>query len=199
MNVVALFLKVPALGKVKTRLAKTMGDEGALMAYADLVKFLLNRLEGSRIHIHHTSPDPSPMVEWLGEKYVYSLQDGLGLGERLPHAMELEFAEGADKLIFIGGDCPFIDQARIESAFAALDDCEVVIGPATDGGYYLIGLKALHSGLFEDVAWGTKAVFKRTLKICRKLGLSCSTLPEESDVDDFESWERAKAFMDRSS
>lgn len=195
MNVVSLFLKAPVLGTVKTRLAKSLGDEGALMAYTELVKFLLRRVEDSRIHIHHTPEDSEPMSEWLGETYVYSPQVGPGLGERLIHAMELEFAGGADKLIFLGGDCPYVNQARLDQAFTSLEDHDLVMGPATDGGYYLVGMSRPLPELFIDVAWGTETVYQRTLAICQEHELKAAILPEESDVDDFESWEKAKAFM----
>ena len=196
MNVVALFLKTPVLGKVKTRLAKSLGDEAALMAYTDLVEYLLKRLGESRIHIHHTPADPDPMVNWLGDGYLFSAQEGSGLGERLIHAMELEFTAGAEKLIFLGGDCPYVNQGRLEEAFAALDDNDVVMGPAADGGYYLIGMNRILPELFTDVAWGTGSVFQTSVEICQKFGFSYTLLVEESDVDDLESWEQAKAFME---
>jgi rSAM/selenodomain-associated transferase 1 len=196
MNVVALFLKAPVLGMVKTRLAKTLGDEAALMAYTDLVEFLLKQVRVNRIHIHYTPKDPEPMLRWLGDAYSYVAQVGSGLGERLIHAMELEFAAGADKLIFLGGDCPYVDQARLDDAFAALDDHDVVMGPATDGGYYLIGMKHILPELFTDVPWGTEAVFQRSVEICGQNGYSYALLPEESDVDDFEGWEKARAYLE---
>ncbi|MDA0346194.1 MAG: TIGR04282 family arsenosugar biosynthesis glycosyltransferase [Verrucomicrobia bacterium] len=196
MNVAALFLKAPVLGTVKTRLAKSLGDEAALVAYRQLVEFLLKKIGESFAHIHFTPGDPETLKAWLGNGYSYTPQEGAGLGERLLHAMELEFIVGAEKLIFLGGDCPYVDQARIDEAFQQLDHYDVVIGPATDGGYYLIGMKRIMPELFTDVAWGTHSVFERTLKICQKFGYTVALLPEESDVDDLEAWEKAKAFME---
>jgi uncharacterized protein len=196
MNVVALFLKAPVLGTVKTRLAKSLGDEGALRAYADLVEFLLKRVGDSPIHIHHTPEDPAPMIGWLGDRYSFIPQKGSDLGERLTNAMEYEFAGGTEKLILLGGDCPYVDQARLDDAFAALDQHDVVIGPAADGGYYLVGMKHILPELFTDVAWGTGTVFTRSVEICQLNGFSYTLLPEESDVDDVESWENARRFMD---
>jgi rSAM/selenodomain-associated transferase 1 len=195
MNVVALFLKVPLLGAVKTRLAKSLGDEGALMAYTNLVEFLLKRVGDSRIHIHHTAEDPERMISWLGQGYSYIAQEGSGLGERLIHAMVQEFAAGAEKLIFLGGDCPYVGQARLDQAFAALDDHDVVMGPAADGGYYLIGVKQNRTELFEGIDWGSETVCQTTLAICEEQQLSVVFLPEESDVDDLQAWQKAKAFM----
>ncbi|MCB1122927.1 MAG: TIGR04282 family arsenosugar biosynthesis glycosyltransferase [Verrucomicrobiae bacterium] len=195
MEVVALFLKAPVPGQVKTRLAASLGDEKASEAYVSLVEFLLKRLSGLPIHIHHVPEDSSSLVAWLGPDYVYHPQKGADLGERLENAMECEFAGGADKLIFLGGDCPYVDKSRIDEAFAALDHHDVVIGPATDGGYYLIGLKHLLPELFRNIAWSTDVVFKQTLEICYRDGFSFSVLAEESDVDDLASWEKASAFL----
>lgn len=195
MNVVALFLKVPIRGAVKTRLAASLGDEGALKAYYELVEFLLKRISGVCIHIHHTPPDPKPLKSWLGEGYEYIPQVGPGLGERLSHAMEVEIKAGADKLVFLGGDCPYVDPQRLEDAFNSLENHDVVLGPASDGGYYLIGLKEHRPELFQGVAWGGETVFQTTLARCAGLGLSCALLPEESDVDDLSDWESAQTFM----
>ena len=199
MNVVALFLKAPILGAVKTRLAKSLGDEGALMTYCELVEFLLKRIPETTVHVHFTPNALSLMEGWLGVDHTYHLQEGLGLGDRLIHSMELEFEVGCEKLIFLGGDCPWVDQARLDEAFSALHENDVVIGPATDGGYYLIGIKQSRPELFADVQWGTESVCETTLNICEREGLSVALLQEESDVDDLEGWLKAKAFMERES
>ena len=195
MNVVSLFLKAPILGAVKTRLAKSLGDEGALMTYCELVEFLLKRIPETTVHVHYTPDERSLMEDWLGQDYSYHLQTGGELGDRLIHSMELEFEQGCEKLIFLGGDCPWVDQARMSEAFAALDANDVVIGPATDGGYYLIGINQSRPELFSGIAWGTESVCETTLNICEREGLSVALLQEESDVDDLESWQKAKAFM----
>ena len=109
--------------------------------------------------------------------------------------MQWEFRTGCDKLIFLGGDCPFVDQERLDEAFAALDTNDVVIGPAMDGGYYLIGIKQSRPELFAGVDWGTESVCETTLSICEREGLSVALLKEESDVDDLESWQKAKRFI----
>ena len=195
MNVVSLFLKAPILGAVKTRLAKSMGDEGALMTYCELVEFLLKRIPEAKVHVHYTPDALSKMEDWLGPNYLYRLQKGGGFGDRLIHSMQWEFEAGCEKLIFLGGDCPFVDQARLDEAFAALDKNDVVIGPAIDGGYYLIGIKQSRPELFNGIDWGTESVCETTLSICEREGLSVALLKVESDVDDLESWEKAKTFM----
>jgi uncharacterized protein len=196
VNCVSLFLKAPIPGAVKTRLASSLGDAGALSAYRELVEFLLKRIGSHRVHIHHTPEDPEPLISWLGDEYTYFAQKGSDLGERLIYAMELEFVHGAKKLIFLGGDCPYVDEARLEEAFASLQDHDVVLGPASDGGYYLIGVKHILPELFTGVAWGSDSVFQTTVEICQKFGFSYALLPEESDVDDLKDWEKAKAFME---
>ncbi|QXD23870.1 TIGR04282 family arsenosugar biosynthesis glycosyltransferase [Opitutia bacterium ISCC 51] len=195
MNVVSLFLKAPTLGAVKTRLAKSIGDEGALIIYCELVEFLLKRIPEANVHVHYTPDALSEMEGWLGPNYLYHLQEGEGLGDRLTRSMQWEFRTGCDKLIFLGGDCPFVDQERLDEAFAALDTNDVVIGPAMDGGYYLIGIKQSRPELFAGVDWGTESVCETTLSICEREGLSVALLKEESDVDDLESWQKAKRFI----
>lgn len=198
MNAVALFLKAPVLGTVKTRLAKSLGEASALLAYRRMVEFLLGRIgKKASIHIHYAAENLEPMVAWLGKDYRFIAQLGDGLGARLTNGMETEFASGAHKLIFLGGDCPFVDQEIIEESFIALDRNEVVIGPAVDGGYYLIGMKQNRAELFEGIHWGSETVFADTVEICRSKGLSHAILPEISDVDDMESWEKAERFMNR--
>jgi rSAM/selenodomain-associated transferase 1 len=196
VNCVSLFLKAPVPGTVKTRLAEALGDDGALKAYRSMVEFLLKRLAGVTIHIHHTPEDPVPMIAWLGEGYACFPQKGSDLGERLIYAMELEFVRGAEKLIFLGGDCPYVDEGRINDAFIALEDHDVVLGPASDGGYYLIGVRHILPELFTGIAWGSDSVFRTTVEICRQLGFRYALLPKESDVDDLADWEKAKAFME---
>lgn len=198
MNTVALFLKAPVLGTVKTRLAKSLGEASALLAYKRMVEFLLERI-GNRgsIHIHYAAESVDPMVDWLGENYRFTAQLGDGLGTRLANAMAQEFASGANKLIFLGGDCPFVDHAMIEESFIALDRKDVVIGPAFDGGYYLIGMSQNRAELFEGIHWGSETVFAETVEICRRKGLTHAILAEMSDVDDFESWKKAERFMNR--
>lgn len=196
VKVVAIMLRAPVAGAVKTRLAKSLGTEAALKSYRLLVEFLLGRLGHPwPIHIHHTPDNVDEMENWLGDAYSYFPQVGRDLGERLIHAMELEFALGVKKLIFLGGDCPYVDQARIEVAFRELENCDVVLGPATDGGYYLVGLKRNLPGLFRGIPWGSGGVLASTLAKCVELGLKRSLLAEESDVDDLAGWEAAREYL----
>ena len=189
-------LRAPVAGAVKSRLAKSLGAQAALRSYRQLVEFLLHGLGHScPIHIHHTPDNAIEMKNWLGDAYTYFSQVGGDLGERLIHAMELEFTGGVTKLIFLGGDCPYVDRARLDDAFRALEECDVVLGPATDGGYYLIGLKQRLPWLFRGIPWGREGVLSSTLAKCVELGLECSLLPEESDVDDLANWEVAREFM----
>jgi uncharacterized protein len=196
MNTAALFLKAPILGTVKTRLARAMGEEAALEAYQDLVEFLLNRIRTHSVHIHYAADDVDTMIHWLGTGYFYEQQVGFSLGERLIHAMKTEFENKTTRLLFLGGDCPYVNYERLTEAYAVLDSRDVVIGPAIDGGYYLIGVKENRPELFQQIDWGTERVLEQTLANCRKVGVSVALLPEESDVDDFESWQTAKAFID---
>lgn len=196
MKVLAIMLRAPVAGSVKSRLAKSLGAEAALRIYCRLVEFLLQSLGRPwPIHIHHTADNAVVMKNWLGDAYSFFPQVGADLGERLIHAMEVEFARGVTRLIFLGGDCPYVDRVRVEVAFKTLEDCDVVLGPATDGGYYLIGLKRNLPGLFRGIPWGRAGVLSSTRAKCDELGLESALLPEESDVDDLASWEVAREFM----
>ena len=189
-------LKAPVVGTVKTRLEKSLGTEGALRTYRRLVEFLLQRIGvASHIHIHYTPDGEAVMENWLGATYPYFPQMGEDLGERLIHAMQVEFTAGVEKLVFLGGDCPYVDQARLDEAFLKLEGHDVVLGPAPDGGYYLIGVNRSIPALFQGILWGSETALQSTLLKCAELGLTHSLLAEESDVDDFSSWEAAREYM----
>src|SRR5262249_24760372 len=112
------------------------------------------------------------------------------LGERLSRAFRDAFASGARRVVVIGSDCPDVTPADIHAAWAALEAHDVVLGPAIDGGYWLIGLQALHEPLFRGVRWSTSTVLTQTLALCHQQGLRVHRLRELSDVDTEEDWRR---------
>ena len=112
------------------------------------------------------------------------------LGQRLQRAFQESFDSGAKRVVIIGSDCPAIVAADIQMAWSALVTNEVVLGPATDGGYWLIGMRAIHAGLFKKIPWSTEAAFATTLSRIREKELSCHVLRELSDIDFREDWEK---------
>jgi uncharacterized protein len=173
---------------VKTRLAAAVGDAAALGIYRRLAEHTLAvaRAAGAGIDIRilHTPDDAGPDVSaWLGEGPRFLPQGDGGLGARMERAFAGAFADGADRAIVVGTDLPGITSDLIRGAFELLERTEVVIGPADDGGYYLLGLRRLVPGLFAGVPWSTPAVLTKTLGRLRVEGIVPEMLERRRDVD----------------
>jgi rSAM/selenodomain-associated transferase 1 len=192
---ICLMLKAPRPGTVKTRLAKDIGDEAACGVFRQLVEHQLAQISAEwPVEIHYAPREARPEMEaWLGNRYVYLPQPEGHLGNRLHHAMEGAFARGAQGVILLGGDCPEVTGAVLRETAAKLAEYEVVIGPATDGGYYLMAIRQSQPRLLEDIDWSTEKVFGQTMERVRELGLSSIALAPFSDVDDLSSWNQATA------
>ena len=127
--------------------------------------------------------------DWSESAFQKHLQKGVHLGERMQAAFQLAF-EQHSKVIIIGSDCASLDTQLIESAFNQLDEHPFVIGPAKDGGYYLLGMNAFYPSLFENIAWSTETVLPSTIQRIQALNKSYALLPELSDIDFEEDWEK---------
>ncbi len=183
-NTLLIFVKNPQVGKVKTRLAKTIGDKKALSIYQALLK-LTERV---------TAPlNVVKMVyynEWIEKYDVFSekdyhkaLQANGNLGEKMKQAFKTEFENGAKKVVIIGSDCPEIETSILEKTFKELDTHQIVIGPAVDGGYYLLGMNTFYPFLFEDKPWSTAEVYSQSVGAIQKHKLDYFTLPTLRDID----------------
>ncbi|MBI4352943.1 MAG: TIGR04283 family arsenosugar biosynthesis glycosyltransferase [Candidatus Omnitrophica bacterium] len=200
-----IFLKRPEKGRVKTRLAAALGEEEAVRVYKRLAEDTVNAVrplagKSADVVIAFDPPEREAEIkEWIRGPFRCVSQGEGDLGERLSRAACAAFAEGAEKAVLIGSDCPELDALTVNRAFRALSKKEVVIGPSKDGGYYLIGLtRARHAFLFDDIPWSTPEVLKTTLKKANDRGISCGLLPEKSDVDtleDLESFERVSVII----
>jgi rSAM/selenodomain-associated transferase 1 len=178
-----ILIKNPILGKVKTRLALEIGEERALEIYRALLDITRKAAEGvdaDRFLYYHEFIDEDD--DWSEEKFNKDLQFGAHLGLRMSHAI-IEQLESHDKVVVIGSDCPSITTDRIEEAFNALDQADVVLGPSQDGGYYLIGLKRFAQSLFDNISWSTPQVHMETVAAAHKLGWSVKDLDVLNDVD----------------
>jgi rSAM/selenodomain-associated transferase 1 len=187
---VLLFTKPAVAGRVKTRLIGALTAGQASELHAAFLGDLVERLSGGRFALIPVwalaAHEPIPEVPPRGRR-----QEGGDLGQRLRHSFtELFFARGGEAraafALAIGSDLPELEPRRIERAFELLaSGADVVCGPARDGGYYLIGLRAgaLRVPLFEGIAWSTDAVLTQTLARCRAAGLEVTLLPEEEDID----------------
>ena len=123
------------------------------------------------------------MSGWLGNEAKLTRQCEGSLGERLTFALQSGFAAGLERIVIVGSDCPDIDENHIDQAMTLLRSQDMVLGPAVDGGYYLIGLSGLHLALFENIPWSTERVLETTLAIAHRCGLSVALLNWLSDVD----------------
>jgi rSAM/selenodomain-associated transferase 1 len=180
-----IFTKNPEAGKVKTRLAATMGNDAALAIYHQL---LLHTVSVTEYLLVEKFVFYSNFIEqedvWNNKRYHKEVQQGADLGERMKNAFTSAFQKGYDKIVIIGTDCPDLNAGIIMNAFIYLQSHDVVIGPAEDGGYYLLGMKQLYSNLFENLQWSTVVVFNDTLKICDQLRLTYQLLPVLHDIDE---------------
>jgi uncharacterized protein len=182
-----LFVRFPERGKVKTRLAKDIGEETARTLYTYCVLDLLKTIDTCNLSITICFSPPGAgeaMKQWLGKSYSYMPQRGENLGERMKNAFEDVFSGGFTKAVLIGTDIPDISNIIIKDAFN-LDKQDAVIGPSRDGGYYLIGFKkdTFLPGSFKGIAWGADSVFEKTMEIFAMRNYAVRILPVWQDVD----------------
>ena len=199
-NTLIIFVKNPIPGTVKTRIARTVGDERAVAVYEHLLRYtqeITRQLTGHRVVYYGDFVNPND--GWNG--YDKQLQSGRGdrsadagphdLGERMLGAFQEQFEWRAGCVVIIGSDCLTITANHVEQAFAALNDADVVIGPATDGGYYLLGMKRLHSFLFENMPWSQPKLRQLTELAILQHGLTFERLEELTDIDEWADYENA--------
>lgn len=183
-----LFVRNPELGKVKTRLAASVGPETALDIYLHLLRHtrdITQHLPLNKVVYYSEKVEENDL--WPDQHYQKKRQHPEGnLGEKMKRAFEAAFAEGYTSVVIIGSDCPQLTSEIINQAFEALQTNEVVIGPALDGGYYLLGMTQLYRDLFEDKRWSTEHVFPDTIADIERLHLRHALLPYLSDVDELE-------------
>ncbi len=179
---IIIFTRFPLPGKTKTRLIPSLGPEGAADIQRKMTEFTVGQAAqtGFPIQIRYTGGTVAQMREWLGEQYEYARQSDGDLGARLKNAFAEAFERGAKKVLAVGCDCPDYRAENIRDTVKLLDKSSCVIGPATDGGYYQIGLCRFNPDLFDNVAWGTETVLRQTLAKINEYKL----LPVLSDVDE---------------
>lgn len=185
-----LFVRNPEKGKVKTRLAQDVGEDKALAIYLELLEITRNVAVATPANrlLFYTNFIPQH-DDWPDALFQKHLQSAGDLGARMEAAFQLAL-ETHQKAVIIGSDCPELSPAIIEQAFAQLDNCDAVFGPANDGGYYLLGLKAVIPEVFREMVWSTESVLSETLARLDAAGKRYALLPELSDVDHAEDWER---------
>jgi rSAM/selenodomain-associated transferase 1 len=190
-GLILFFIKYPEPGEVKTRLAETIGSEAAVQLYRNFILDLLAKLESTGLPIaicFYPERKKALLMEWLGEGYDYIPQKGVDLGERMAAAFLDAFARGNSRVILMGGDFPDLPRPFFEEALGALKTHDAVIGPAIDGGYYLIGFKqeTFFHQAFEGMHWSTEGVFRQTLSILKAHRRRVYVLPAWNDIDTIE-------------
>jgi uncharacterized protein len=194
-----VFARLPELGKVKTRLASEVGDERALAVYEAMLRDVITKIGTSTPELEIEvlwAPTPNVNGDALRRAFgphSMAVQTGADLGDRLSMALsERFFFHRTEKIVVIGVDDPALTRELIDHAFALLESCEYVVGPATDGGYYLLGCRALSydPSIFHGIEWGTSTVLATTLSRIADLGGTVALLPEHYDVDTAEDLHR---------
>lgn len=182
-----IFTRNPIPGKVKTRLAAAIGDNKALEIYETLRSHtaLITKSVNAKIALFFSDFIPTEDL-LLTKERVARRQQGSDLGERMHHALSSGFATGARRIVLIGTDCHELSTEIIEEAFSALDHADTVIGPAKDGGFYLIGMKKAIPELFSEREWSNPDVLQESVDILLRLNISFKQLRELSDIDTLE-------------
>jgi rSAM/selenodomain-associated transferase 1 len=202
-----VFTRYPQPGTTKTRLIPALGPEGAAELQRAMTEHTLDvcrRFTASystAVEVRFAGGAPRGMEEWLGSGLIYRRQGRGDLGDRMLRAMERAIRDGASRTVLIGTDCPELTPELLSEAFDRLDDSDLVLGPASDGGYYLLGLRAkavsAATPLFRGMPWGTDEILERTLVLASNAGLSVAKLKTLTDVDrpeDIEVWERVSSY-----
>ena len=187
-----VFSKNPVAGRVKTRLAASIGEQAALLVYEEL-RSITRRVTSAAdctraVFYSDFIPEEDLLLD--GSTGAY-LQEGDDLGERMHRAFIEGFRLGFRHVVLIGTDCPELSTFLIDRAFEALDDHDAVLGPARDGGFYLVGLVHPLPELFLERKWSNPEVLRESLRILRKQRTDCAILPALSDIDTIEDLEES--------
>tara|TARA_R110001592_G_scaffold256196_2_gene519898 strand:+ start:2619 stop:3236 length:618 start_codon:yes stop_codon:yes gene_type:complete len=179
-----IFVKNPELGRAKTRLAATVGEEAALAIYKRLLertKSITQPLAVDKTVFYDQALGENDL--WSENGFSKALQTKGDLGEKMLAAVQSAFQQGYERICVIGSDCYDLTTDILEQAFSSLENNEAVIGEAVDGGYYLIGMNRLITDVFQNKKWSTEEIFPSTIQDFKKKGLSCFELPVLNDVD----------------
>ena len=197
-EVLLIFVKNPVKGRVKTRLAQTIGETKALSVYRQLIE--ITKRVTSHFPVDKQVWYSDAIVEadlWDDERFTKFKQKGEDLGIRMRAAFKQAFEQSYKKVVIIGSDCPDLNESHLEEAFMALDTHDVVIGPAEDGGYYLLGMTHFIPTLFEGITWSEATVFEQTIHKLRSRSKTWHVLSALNDIDDINDLKRSGLFKDK--
>ena len=192
-ELIIVFVKNIKLGKVKTRLAKTIGNQGAFEVYSELVKITElateNMATDKRIYFSDVVIDS----KWKND--YKTIQEGKNLGERMKNAFTKGFEDGYERIVLIGSDLPDISSEHIENGLKSLNSNAVVFGPAIDGGYYLIGMTEMYHSIFNNKPWSESNLLEVTLKELNQEKIPYTLLEALNDIDTFEDLENSSFYQ----
>jgi len=183
-SLLIVFVKNIILGKVKTRLAKTIGDVGAFNIYYELFSITESASQKVNVDRHIYFSDVIIPSKWEGDKKF--VQEGEDLGIRMRNAFQDGFNQGYDNIILIGSDLPNISKEIIDTGFDTLQNNDVVFGPAEDGGYYLVGMSKMNAPIFENKPWSQSELLAVTLTQLKEQQQSVGFIDTLNDIDTFE-------------
>lgn len=184
-----IFTRYPEPGKTKTRLIPALGAQGAATLQRQMTEHTLLQVRELQsfhplsVEVRFAGGDLSLMQNWLGSDLIYQPQGKGDLGSRMARSLSCAFQESVDRAAIVGTDCPGLNAHFIADAFSQLHAHDLVLGPAIDGGYYLISLRCFIGELFSGIDWGTAQVLQQTVDIAKQLDLSVAYLPRLADVD----------------
>ena len=193
MNQFGIFAKYWTAGRVKTRLAASIGEPAAAEFHHTCVETLLSRFEntGDRRVIGFAPPERENEFQTVaGKSWTATAQVAGNLGERMSEYFREAFAMNMTRVLLIGSDSPTMPQSVIDSAFESLKSVDVVVGPTNDGGYYLIGMSTYRPEIFEDIEWSTGQVWQQTRDRIESNGISFKELPAWYDIDNIDDLKR---------
>jgi len=192
-----VFIKNPEEGKVKTRIAHTIGNADALNIYLtliDIVHHVVINTDAVR-HVFY-SEFLNKNDRWSDTSFCKHVQTGHDLGERMKNAFKSVFNAYSEqdtcKVVIIGSDCPYLTPSIMDDAFFSLEQSDFVVGPTYDGGYYLLGMKIFTPNIFDDIEWSTESVFDQTIDKIKNQGSTFQLLPTLHDIDTEDDWNRYK-------
>jgi len=193
-NLLLIFTRNPEWGQCKTRLAADIGNDAALAIYKELIEHTVSVTKNLSVTKQvYYSNEILQNDYWDPSIYQKKTQQGPDLGSRMKHAFQEGFEAGYENIVIIGSDLYDITEEDLNKAFVALESNSIVIGPAQDGGYYLLGMKELKQNLFENKSWGSSSVFEETLKdIATEKHL---LLPQRNDIDYYEDLKNIPEFL----
>lgn len=181
---IIIFIKNPEKGKVKTRLAGDIGEDEALKWYLHMLNHTRETailIDAKRYLYYSSFIDQSD--DWPSEQFEKHLQPSGDLGERMAAAFQQAFKDGHRQVLIVGSDCLDLRKHHLESAFSTFHEHDFVLGPANDGGYYLLGMNQYSPNVFEGIEWSTESVLQNTLDIIQSMGKTAGLLEELTDID----------------